>query len=134
MEKDRGAGEFEILNAPSREVFFTRRERSNTPLQAFVTMNDPQFVEAARQLATQALAASRKFDARLDGITEPLIARRMTSAERTVMRALEEKAQASFKNDPKAAGEPGWPSANRNRTRAFHPPSWRPGRWWPAKS
>ena len=39
------------LDAPSREFCVMRRIRTNTPLQAFVTMNDPCFVEASQALA-----------------------------------------------------------------------------------
>jgi hypothetical protein len=39
------------FDAPSRELCTVRRIRTNTPLQAFVTLNDPVYVEAAQALA-----------------------------------------------------------------------------------
>ena len=89
----------EILNAPSRETFCTRRERTDTPLQALVTLNDTQFIEASRQLAEHAILSSPKFDSRLDSITKPLLARSLAPEERTVLRKMEQDFLIHYQND-----------------------------------
>ena len=75
----------EIFNAPTREHSVVRRERTNTPLQALVTMNDPQFVEASRHLAQRAMRqAGDGFEPRLDFVTLRLLARRFADGEREI--------------------------------------------------
>ncbi|HEV7223691.1 MAG TPA: DUF1553 domain-containing protein [Pirellulales bacterium] len=78
----------DIFNAPSREVCAVRRERTNTPLQALVTLNDPQFVEAARHLAQSALEqAGEASAARLDFVAQRLLARSLRTEEAKAVEA-----------------------------------------------
>ena len=93
----------DILNAPSRETFCTRRERTNTPLQAFVVMNDPQFVEAARQLATRAVLLSPDKEARLDFVTYRILSRDLTDGERTTVFRTLGTFLTKYQADPAAA-------------------------------
>jgi hypothetical protein len=93
----------EILNAPAREVTCVRRDRTNTPLQALVTLNEPLFVEASRQLAARVMRESKAFEGRLDGISLRLAGRRFSRPERAVVRRTLDDALATYRRDPAAA-------------------------------
>jgi hypothetical protein len=76
----------DIFNAPTRESCTVRRERTNTPLQALVAMNDVQFVEAAKVLAQSSMRNAPTLDAQLDYIALRLLARPLTAQERVALR------------------------------------------------
>ncbi len=95
----------EILDAPSREVFCVRRDRTNTPLAAFVTMNDTQYIEAARALASNAIKQSQSFSQRLDHITMTLMARTMDNEEQEVVKKAFDHHLAYYQENPELAGQ-----------------------------
>jgi hypothetical protein len=82
--------QMDIFNAPSRETCSVRRERTNTPLQALVTLNDVQFVEAARHLAERAMrdqgSGIRDQESGIDFLARRLLCRPLRAEEVKVVR------------------------------------------------
>ena len=79
-----------IFDAAKRDVCVARRQVTNTPLQALVLLNDPQFVEAARALAERVLAeGGRAEDDRITFAFRLLTGRRPTRPELSTLRRLQ---------------------------------------------
>ena len=93
----------EILNAPNRETCTVKRERTNTPLQALLTLNDVQFVEAARVLAENALVAGDTDEKRLDFIAKRLLARSLVPAEMGIVAESLKELRTEFQAKPEEA-------------------------------
>ncbi|HUY34858.1 MAG TPA: DUF1553 domain-containing protein [Pirellulales bacterium] len=55
---------FQVFDAPTREFCTVDRPRTNTPLQALVTLNDPVYVEAARVLGQRIMLQGGESTAR----------------------------------------------------------------------
>ncbi len=96
----------DIFNAPSREVCSVKRERTNTPLQALVVLNDPLFVESARMLAETALLAERGDDLHaLEIIAQRVLNRSLTSVESDLVLADLAAYLAHYREHPADANE-----------------------------
>jgi mono/diheme cytochrome c family protein len=98
----------EVFNATAREVCTVRRERTNTPLQALVTMNDVQFIEAARILAHKGIAANPNGTdpaARLQWIAARVLSRPLRGEELGVLQASLNEVSAYYQANTEAAKE-----------------------------
>jgi len=95
-----------IFDAPTREMCTIRRPRTNTPLQALVTLNDVQFVEAARHFAERMIKEGGREPAqRIDFAFEVATARKPSASERDVLLHVYRDAIKRYTDDKKAAGE-----------------------------
>ncbi len=93
----------EVLNAPSRETCTVRRDRTNTPLAALLTLNDVQFVEAARVLAEKAMTADTADDKRIDFLAKRLLARPFRAEEMVIVTDVLKSLRATYKAKPEEA-------------------------------
>jgi hypothetical protein len=94
------------FDATTREKCTGRRSRTNTPLQALVTLNDPQFVEAARGLAQRVLMESKPSGAeRVATMVRMVFGRRATEREVSLLSALAQRAKEGFAASPESAAK-----------------------------
>src|SRR5262245_7830002 len=92
------------FDAPNREVCTLRRSRTNTPLQALVTLNDPVYVEAAQALARRIVNDGGAATAgRIDFAFRVGLARSPTASEASRLKRLLDDSLADFRGDAEAA-------------------------------
>ena len=92
------------FDAPTRELCTSRRQKTNTPLQALVTLNDPTYIEASRVLGKQISEA----DSIQEGISETfmkLTGRSISDQELALLYKLQQTEYEKFnKNIEKTKG------------------------------
>jgi hypothetical protein len=95
--------DMDAFDVPARDAACTRRQRTDTPLQALVTMNDPQWLEASRRLAERVIHESPKTDVRLKFLGEILLARPWAPREKAVLENALTKFRAAYATDEASA-------------------------------
>ena len=91
------------FDAESREVCIVNRARTNTPLQALVLMNDQQFVEAARALAQNSIAAQTSLADRIELAFKKMTGRTPDNFESKILTQLFESEVKHYKDEPSSA-------------------------------
>lgn len=91
------------LDASKRDVCTVKRERTATPLQSFVLLNAPQFVEAARSLAIQTWTTHQDPKPAIHEVFLKLTSRPPSDRESEVLAGLFQSQLESFRADPEAA-------------------------------
>ena len=105
----------QVFDAPNGDFSCVRRLRSNTPLQALTSLNEPVFVECAQALALKALKEGGNNDAeRLTYLFRRALARPPTGDERTDLLGLLAKQNARIAE--------GWVNANQIAGSKDEPP------------
>jgi len=100
------------FDAPTRDICTTRRQETNTPLQALVLLNDPTFVEAARVLGKK-MTTYPNVEAAIKETFRKLTGRKIRPRELNVLQQLKEQELRNFRTNPKKAA--GWLSVGAHK-------------------
>ncbi len=97
---------FVIFDAPDRSECVTSRPRTNTPLQALTTLNDPQYFEAARVFAQRVLLEGpADLEGRITWAFRAALGRKPIAAEVAVIRAAHATHSGQFQSNAEAAAK-----------------------------
>ena len=92
------------FDAPNREVCTVRRVRTNTPLQALVTLNDPVYMEAAQALARRTLAeGGATTDDKIRYLFEVCLSRQPEAPETARLSQLYKQSKEMLRTSPDKA-------------------------------
>ncbi|MCB1276028.1 DUF1553 domain-containing protein [Prosthecobacter sp.] len=94
---------FTTFDAGNREVCLIRRSRTNTPLQAFVTLNDPVFIETNQAMARRLMREAKTTPERLAHLFKLCLSREPTAHEVTALTQLYNDSFASYRKDTESA-------------------------------
>jgi Protein of unknown function (DUF1553)/Protein of unknown function (DUF1549)/Planctomycete cytochrome C len=103
LKRTVGPPQMSLLDAPSREVCVCRRERTDTPSQALLLLNEEQFFEAARGLACLAIRDAENAEARLASLFLRATARPPGATELARLRTTWEELRGHFHENPDLA-------------------------------
>ena len=96
--------DMDAFDAPTRDTACTRRQRTNTPLQALVTMNDPQWVEASRALAQRLIEQGGKQpEQRIKYLSDLVLSHDPSPQMESVLQQSLSEMQQHYAADPAAA-------------------------------
>jgi len=93
------------FDAPNREVCTLKRNRTNTPLQALVTMNDPVYVEAAQALGRLMLQQEVSTSDRIAFGFQRCVLRSPSAAELAALTSLYDETHAELASKPEQAAK-----------------------------
>ena len=94
------------FDTPTRETCTLQRQRTNTPMQALVTLNDEQFVEASRAFAQRILKSSAKtFQDRVNWAFEMATGHPADDLRQNVLKEAYDFQKERFSKEPNRAEE-----------------------------
>ena len=94
-----------MFDGSAREVCVSRRIRTNTPLQALVTLNDSSFVVASRNFAAWMMKTEKQPEEQIKAGYRRLLVKDITAQKLEILKTLYEKAFQEYKQHNETAAK-----------------------------